>query len=141
MKRIESQVKHIPYPQEQVYAKVADLSNLQSVAEGLSLQEGVDISAKNLHCTADMAECDISPVGHISLSIVSREPFKCIKMETLQSPIRMIAWVQIVSTGPDSCKIRVTLDADINMIMAKMIEKPLTQAVDKLADMLAIIPY
>ena len=90
MKRIESQVKHILYPQEQVYAKVSDLNNLQAVAEGLPLQGDMNISIKNLKCTTDTAECEISPVGRISLGIVSREPFKCVKMETLKSPVRMI---------------------------------------------------
>lgn len=141
MKRIESQVKHIPYSQEQVYAKVSDLTNLQAVADGLPLQGEMNISVRNLRCTTDTAECEISPVGRISLGIVSREPFKCVKLETLQSPIQMTAWIQIVSTGPDSCKIRITLDADLNILMAKMVEKPMTQAVERLADMLAMIPY
>ena len=141
MKRIESQVRHIPYSQEQVYAKVSDLTNLQAVADGLPLQGDMNISVKNLRCTTDTAECEISPVGRISLGIVSREPFKCVKLETLQSPVRMTAWIQIVSTGPDSCKIRITLDADLNILMAKMVEKPMTQAVERLADMLAMIPY
>ncbi|MBO4267994.1 MAG: SRPBCC family protein [Bacteroidaceae bacterium] len=141
MKRIESQVKHILYPQEQVYAKVSDLNNLQAVAEGLPLQGDMNISIKNLKCTTDTAECEISPVGRISLGIVSREPFKCVKMETLKSPVRMILWIQIVSTGADSCKIRLTLDADLNLFMAKMVEKPMTQALEKLADMLVMIHY
>lgn len=141
MKRIESQVKHIPYSQEQVYAKVSDLTNLQAVADGLPLQGEMNISVRNLRCTTDTAECEISPVGRISLGIVSREPFKCVKLETLQSPVQMTAWIQIVSTGPDSCKIRITLDADLNILMAKMVEKPMTQAVERLADMLAMIPY
>ena len=141
MKRIESQVRSIPYPQEQVYAKVSDLNNLQAVADGLPSQGGLNISIKNLRCTKDTAECEISPVGTISLGIVSREPFKCYKMETLKSPILMTACIQIVSTGPDSCKIRITLDADLNIFMAKMVEKPMTQAVERLAEMLAMIPY
>lgn len=141
MKRIESQVRHIPYSQEQVYAKVSDLTNLQAVADGLPLQGEMNISVRNLRCTTDTAECEISPVGRISLGIVSREPFKCVKLETLQSPVQMTAWIQIVSTGPDSCKIRITLDADLNILMAKMVEKPMTQAVERLADMLAMIPY
>lgn len=141
MKRIESQIKHIPYSQEQVYAKVSDLNNLQTVADKLPSQDEMNISIRNLRCTTDTAECEISPVGRISLGIVSREPFKCVKMETLRSPVKMTAWIQIVSTAPDSCKIRITLDADLNVFMARMVEKPMTQAVERLADMLAMIPY
>ena len=141
MKRIESQVKHISYPQERVYAKVSDLNNLQILADNLPSQNDYNVKLKNFHCTENTAECDISPVGHISLAIVAREPFKCVKMETLQSPVSMTVWIQIVSTGDESCKIRITLDADLNLIMAKMIEKPMTQAVERLADMLSMISY
>ena len=62
-------------------------------------------------------------------------------METLRSPIRLTMWIQIVSTGESSCKIKLTVDADLNMFMAKMVEKPLTEAVGKLADMLSVLPY
>ena len=62
-------------------------------------------------------------------------------METLQSPIKLTAWIQIVSTGESSCKIKLTADADLNIFMAKMVEKPLTEAVEKVADMLAMLPY
>jgi carbon monoxide dehydrogenase subunit G len=62
-------------------------------------------------------------------------------METLRSPIGLTLWIQIVSTGASSCKIKLTADADLNMFMAKMVEKPLTEAVEKLADMLSMLPY
>ena len=62
-------------------------------------------------------------------------------METLRSPIELTFWIQIVSTGESSCKIKLTVDADINVFMAKMVEKPLTEAVEKLADLLSTLPY
>jgi carbon monoxide dehydrogenase subunit G len=62
-------------------------------------------------------------------------------METVKSPVKMTIWVQIVPTGENSCKVRLTLDADVNPFIAKMVEKPLTQGVETLADMLTMISY
>ena len=62
-------------------------------------------------------------------------------METMQSPIRLTMWIQLVPTGDTSCKMKLTVDADINVFMAKMVEKPLTEAVGKLSDMLSMLPY
>ena len=36
---------------------------------------------------------------------------------------------------------RVTIGAEVNMFMKAMVSKPLKEGVDKLADMLAMIPY
>ena len=141
MKRVESNIKQIPYSQESVYAKVSDLSNLRGLADRIPADQQSQFKVENLECTPDTVSCTISPIGQIEVGIVSREPFKCVKMETLQSPIKLTAWIQIVSTGESSCKIKLTVDADLNMFMAKMVEKPLTEAVGKLADMLSVLPY
>lgn len=141
MKRVESNIKQIPYSQESVYAKVSDLSNLRGLADRIPADQQSQFKVENLECTPDTVSCTISPIGQIEVGIVSREPFKCVKMETLQSPIKLTAWIQIVSTGESSCKIKLTADADLNIFMAKMVEKPLTEAVEKFADMLAMLPY
>ncbi|MCQ2068063.1 MAG: SRPBCC family protein [Bacteroidaceae bacterium] len=141
MKRIESSVKHIPYPQESVFAKVSDLSNLKYVLDRIPANKKDQVNVQDLECTPDRVSCTVSPVGQIEVGIVSREPYKCVKMETLRSPIKLTAWIQIVSTGTTSCKIKLTVDADLNIFMAKMVEKPLTEAVEKLADMLSMLPY
>lgn len=141
MKRVESNIKQIPYSQESVYAKVSDLSNLRGLADRIPAEQQNQFKVENLECTPDTVSCTISPIGQIEIGIVSREPFKCVKMETLQSPIKLTAWIQIVSTGESSCKIKLTADADLNIFMAKMVEKPLTEAVEKVADMLAMLPY
>lgn len=141
MKRVESNIKQIPYSQESVYAKVSDLSNLRGLADRIPAEQQNQFKVENLECTPDTVSCTISPIGQIEIGIVSREPFKCVKMETLRSPIKLTAWIQIVSTGESSCKIKLTADADLNIFMAKMVEKPLTEAVEKVADMLAMLPY
>lgn len=141
MKRIESDIKQIPYPQESVFAKVSDLSNLRYIADRIPQEQAQQFKVEDLQCTPDSVSCSISPVGRIEIGVISREPFKCVKMETMQSPIRLTMWIQLVPTGDASCKMKLTVDADINVFMAKMVEKPLTEAVGKLSDMLSMLPY
>ena len=141
MKRIESSVKQIPYSQEAVYVKVSDLSNLKYITERIPADKANQFKFEDMECTPDRVICTISPVGQIEVGVIARDPFKCVKMETLRSPIKLTMWIQIVSTGESSCKIKLTADADLNLFMAKMVEKPLTEAVDKLAEMLSILPY
>ena len=141
MKRIESDVKQIPYSQESVYSKVSDLSNLKYLIDRIPEDQKNQVKAQDMEFTPDRVSCTVSPVGQIEIGVVARDPFKCVKMETLRSPIKLTMWIQIVSTGDSSCKIKLTVDADLNMFMAKMVEKPLNEAVGKMADMLAMLPY
>ncbi len=141
MKRIQSSVKQIPYSQELVYAKVSDLSNIKTLIDRIPEDQKKGINLENLECTPDRVSTVAQPIGKVEIAIVSREPFKCVKLESTESPIKLYMWIQIVSIDQNSCKIKLTVDADLNMFMAKMVEKPLTQAVDKMADMLAAIPY
>lgn len=141
MKRFESSVKEIAWPQSDVYRKVSDLSNLRSLADRIPQDQAAQFRVEDLQCTPDSVSCSVQPVGQISIGIVSREPEKCVKMETLQSPVKMTMWIQLVPTGDSSCKMKITVDADLNIFMAKMVEKPLTEAVGRIADMLSMISY
>jgi len=141
MKRIESRIEQVPYSQQSVYNKVSDLSNLKYLAGSIPEDQKNQFKVEDLVCSPDRVSCTVSPVGQIELGVVARDPCKCVKMETLRSPVKLTLWIQIVSTGDSSSKIKLTVDADLNLFMAKMIEKPLTEAVYKLAEMLSKLPY
>jgi len=141
MKRFESQTKNVSWPQENVYNKLSDLENLKDLVNRIPQSEMDKVNLKDLQVTRDQISCEVSPVGRIVFGVVSREPYKCIKFETLQSPVKLTMWIQILPTGTASSKFRITADADLNVFMAKMVEKPLVQAIDKIADTLAAIPY
>jgi len=141
MKRFESQVKQIPYSQEAVYAKVSDLSNLQSFINMIPEEKKDEFKVSDIACTPDSVSCSVSPVGQIAVGVVERQPSKCVKLETTKSPVKMTMWIQIVPTSDSSCKIKLTADADLNIFIAKMVEKPLADAIEKFASMLAMLPY
>ena len=115
MKRIESNIKQIPYPQESVYAKVSDLSNLKYLTDRIPADQSDKFNLQDLECTPDRVSCTVSPVGQIEVGVVARDPLKCVKMETLRSPIKLTLWIQIVSTGSSSCKIKLSSRPTLRM--------------------------
>jgi hypothetical protein len=136
MSKVESSVKVVPFSQERVYNKLSDLSNLESVKDKLPADKIQDISFDR-----DTLTFNVSPVGEITLKIVEREPYKCIKFETIKSPIPFNLWIQIVPASEEECKIRLTVGIDINPFMKGMIQKPLQDGLEKMADTLAMIRY
>ena len=136
MSQFESSVKQIPFSQERVYAKLSDLSNLESMKDRIPQDNVKDISFDS-----DTLTFSVDPVGKITLQVIEREPFKCIKFETTQSPLPFNLWIQLVPDSEQGCKMKLTIRVDINPFMKAMVQKPLQEGIEKMADMLAMIQY
>ena len=135
MSKFESGIKHIPYRQTAVYATLSDLSNLEKVRDKIPADKIKDLSL-------DSDSLSISaPMGSVSMRIIEREEPKCIKFATENSPIAANLWIQIVPEGEEACKMRLTIKADINPFIKGMVSKPLQEGLEKIADVLAMIPY
>ena len=50
-------------------------------------------------------------------------------------------WIQLLPTSPYESKMKCTVGADLNFFIKQMAKKPLQEGIEKLADMLAMIPY
>lgn len=152
MSRYESGVKFIAAPSMAVYDRLADLSQLQRVADSLTDEQKAAIRQKieeqgkgmvrldNFRCDADSVSVDVmgSPV---TLRIVDRELGKTVKYAAENSPLPLTLWVQILPKDAGVTKVKVTLDADIPFFLKPMIGSKLDGAADQLAEMLTRIPY
>ncbi|MDR0746236.1 MAG: SRPBCC family protein [Mediterranea sp.] len=136
MSKVESNVKVVPFSQERVYNKLSDLSNLESVKNEIPADK-----IQNMNFDQDTLTFNVPPVGEITLKIIEREPCKCIKFETIRSPMPFNLWIQIAPVSEEECKMRLTVGADINPFMKGMIRKPLQDGLEKMAGMLAMIRY
>ena len=152
MAKYESQIKQVPFSQNAVYAKLADLTNLAVIKERFddpNVQakipadkiEEVRNAVSQMEFTTDTVSVPAGPVGTISLQIVDREPEKCVKFSSTNSPVGFKLWVQVLPTGEASSKIKVTIDADLNFFMKQMVDKHIKNGIEKMADLLALIPY
>lgn len=156
MTKYESEVKQVASPQWAVYAKLADLSNLAvikdriddpAVAQAMAAQvpadkiETIQNTVRGLEFTPDTVTVTNTPIGAVTLAIVEREEPKCVKFELQNAPIQGNLWVQMLPTSDSTSKLRCTVGVDMNFFMRKMIEKQLKEGVERLAEMLARLPY
>ena len=152
MAKYESQIKAVPFSQSAVYAKLADLTNLSVIKERFddpAVQEKIPADKINevrsavqqMEFTTDTVSVPAGPIGTVSLQIVDREPEKCVKFSSTNSPVGFKLWIQMLPTGETSSKMKVTIDADLNFFRKQMVGPHLEKGVDKFADMLAMIPY
>lgn len=132
----ESEVRIIPFPQEKVYAKIADLNHLESVREHLPEEK-----VKELTFDTDSVSFTLSPLGHVTFDIIEREPYKCVKLASSNLPISFNLWVQIVPLDNAQCKMRLSVRTDINPFLKGMIEKPLKETLERMVIILSELNY
>ena len=136
MSKFESSVKQIPYPVENVYRNISDLSNLERVRDRIP-----EDKLQEFQFDSDSVQVSVAPVGTIKLRIIEREENKCVKFETEQSPIPFNLWIQVLPVSETESKMKVTVKADIPFMLKGMVSGPLQDGVEKIADALSQIPY
>lgn len=149
MSTFESSIRQIPYPQQNVYDKLSDLSNLKTLKERYELmKDNMPEEArkqaeaiKDLQFDQDSLTVNVPPVGTIRLKVVDREEPKCIKFETEQSPVPFNFRIQLLPVTTTSCKMKLTIKADLNPFIKQMVKKPLSEGIEKIADVLQMIQY
>ena len=153
MTKFESEVRTVNKPAAVAYAKYADLSNLSAIREKLNDPNFMEMMAEKLPADKiEMAKQQLermtfdtdsvsfnSPVGALTLRIVEREEPKLVKLEAVNSPLQANVWIQLVPESEETSKLRVTVGAELNMFIKGMLSKPLQQAADGLASVLALV--
>ena len=136
MTKFESSVKQIPYPVEDVYRNISDLSNLERVRDRVP-----EDKLNSFSFDSDSVSVNVAPVGDLKLRIIEREENKCVKFESVQSPLPFNLWIQVLPVSETESKMKVTVQADIPFMLKGMVAGPLQDGVDKIAEALSKVPY
>ena len=136
MAKFESSIKQVPHPQEAVYRNLSDLSNLEKVRDRVPEDKVNDFAFDE-----DTVSLNVQPVGELKMRICEREEPKCVKFETVQSPVPFNVWIQVLPVDENTSKMKVTVKAELNPFIKGMVSGPLQDGVEKIADALAQIKY
>ncbi len=136
MTKFESSIKQIPYPVEDVYRNISDLSNLERVRDRIP-----EDKLNSFSFDQDSVSVNVAPVGDLKLRIIEREENKCVKFEGVQTPLPFNLWIQVLPVSETESKMKVTVQADIPFMLKGMVAGPLQDGVDKIADALSKIPF
>ena len=134
--RFESSIKQIPYPQQAVYDMLSDLENISKVMDRIP-----EDKISDMEFDRDHVSMTVDPVGYIKLAVCDREEPKCIKFQTEQSPVPFYVWIQMLPVTETTSKMKVTAEADLNPFVKAMVQKPLQQGVEQIAEGLSKIQY
>lgn len=138
MNEFVSPIKFIPHSAQGVYDKLSDWNNLAQVESMLPSDKVQEFSYDSDSCSFKV---NAMGVGKIALRVIDREPCKTIKIQSEASPIAFTMWIQLKEKEADSCYMKLTLRADIPLMLKGMVSKPLQEGMEKIADVLAQLPY
>ncbi len=141
-----SDIKIIPNNQEIIYNYLSNFENLSKyINEGLleKMTEQIpQIKISNFESDADSCRFQIAGMGLAEIRIIEREPVKTIKISSSGSlPVSIVFWIQLLPADANQTKIRLVLNAEMSMMIKMMVNKKLEEGINRMADMLAALPY
>ncbi len=136
---VTSNVKQIPFAQQMVYDVLSNPSRMEKMKENIPAD--MKDKADSLSFTQDSIIVNAPGMGSVTLNIIEREAPKTIKFEAGVAMVKGNMWIQLLPTSDTSSKMKITIKADVPFFMKGMVQKPLTEGVEKIADMLAMLPY
>ena len=141
-----SETKFIDQNQEVVYNYLSNFENLSKyVNEGL-LQKVTEqvpqIKISGFESDHDSCRFQIAGMGEAEIRIAEREAFKNIKVVSSGGlPLSITFWIQILPVEAYKCKMRLTLHADMSMMIKMVVNEKLEEGINHLAEVLARLPY
>ncbi|PTN10297.1 polyketide cyclase [Mangrovibacterium marinum] len=146
LQKYVSDIKVIEQNQDIVYNYLSNFENLSTyVNEGLlaKMNESVpQIQVSDFESDNDSCRFNISGMGQAEIRIIDREPSKTIKINSSGGlPIGITFWIQLLPVTPYQSKIKLTLHAEMSMMIKMMVNKKLEKGINQLADMLTQLPY
>ena len=137
MTRYESKITDIAANEEAVFDVLSDLNNLSKFVDNIPQNDQI----KNIKCETDSICITVNPVGEIGMRIIERAPNSTIKFVSEKSPVSFTMWIQLKQVAENDTKLKITLDADLNIFLKGMVGNYLQNFVDMLAEKLAEIDF
>lgn len=139
MEKYESKIKVVKGSPEAIFSTVSDLSRIK---DSLPAQEMV----KDVESTAEECTFTIDKIGRVSISVMEKTPCSLVKYALKASmPLGVNLFVQIKNAPEPATesesRIKVTLTADIPMMLKPLVGNKLQDLVDKIADTMSRRQY
>lgn len=136
MAEYTSDIKQIPYSDQEIFSVLSDLRKLDLIKDKIPQDKIQDFSYDQDSCTLN-----VPPIGKVRFVIVEREANSTIKFETEQLPFKVNLCIQLSPTEVNGTRLELSVKADLNPFLKPMVSKPLQDGLNKIAETLSLLPY
>nr|WP_321358461.1 hypothetical protein [uncultured Draconibacterium sp.] len=141
-----SEVKVIEHNQQVVFNYLSNFENLSTYLNSGLIEKITEkvpqIKITDFESDQDSCRFNITGLGVAEIKIVNREPFKTVKVESSGGlPLSFTFWIQLMPIDEYKTKMRLTLHAEMSMMIKMMAGSKLGEGINQLADTLSKLPY
>ena len=108
---------------EQLYNKLSDLNNLKEI---------MPPQIENFESDINSCSFKMKGMPELKLFLAEKIPFSKIRLSATDSPVEFSLNCFITDCG-EKCQARLEVDAELNMMMKMMVEKPITNFLNALS--------
>ncbi len=146
LNKYRSDVKLISHNQQVVFNYLANFENLSGYLNSGLIEKITEkipqIKITDFQSDQDSCKFNITGLGVAEIKIVNRDPFKTIKVESSGGlPLSFVFWIQLIPVDQFQTKLRLTLHAEMSMMIKMMAASKLEEGINQLADTLSKLPY
>ncbi len=146
LNKYTSSTKVIKHNEQVVFNYLSNFNNLSGYLNSGLIEKVAEkmpqIKITEFSSNQDSCKFNITGLGLAEIRIVNREPFKTIKVESSGGlPLSFTFWIQLMPVDNFQTKMRLTLHAEMSMMVKMMAGDKLEEGIDKLAETLSTLPY
>lgn len=127
MSDIKSQTVVIDKSEENIFNFISDFTNFSQLFPP---------QVNDLKITKDTCSFSIDGMPNVSLRMTERTPFSCVAMSAEDGKLPFELKCCLEKVSKDKCQAQFHFTAELNMMMKMMVEKPLTNFLNLLAEKL-----
>ena len=141
-----SKVKTTNHNQQVVFNYLSNFENLATYLNSGLIEKITEqvpqIKITDFQSDKDSCKFNITGLGVAEIRIVDRDPFKTIKVESSGGlPLSFTFWIQLLPVDSYLTKMRLTLHAEMSMMIKMMAGNKLEDGLNQLAETLSTLPY
>jgi carbon monoxide dehydrogenase subunit G len=141
-----SKTTHIGHKQQIVFDYLSNFENLGAYINSELLEKIASkvpqVTISDFESDKDSCRFRVTGIGQAELRIVDREPVKSIKVRSEGGlPVDLTFWIQLMPVSESQTKMRLTLHAEMSMMIKMMMGDRLEEGLNQLADTIAALPY
>jgi len=136
MTNFTSDIKTIPHNRQLIYDVLSNMENLAKVKDRFS-----DDRIQNFSFDRDSCSFSVSPLGQLRFVIAERNAPETIQLAMEQAPVDANLFIRLISENENETRVQLSIEANLNPFFKSMVSKPLQEGINKIADVLTVIPY
>lgn len=147
--RIVSEVYKVDSNIGSVYSFLSDFNRIGTMVN-MAKQSGMMPGEANrlaemvedVRFAEDSCTLQIKGLGEVTIGIVEKVEPALIKLQNSAGlPFDVTLWIQLLENGPYDTRLKLTLAAELNMMMKMLLKGKLEKGIEELAKGLSKIPY